>query len=332
MEGNNKASSSSTAASSRGGCPVDHSAATSTNTNTSSVSRFPWPWATTAATNVSTNSSTDIISRPIDNKANATPAALSYQPASIEEAAQHAQTPQPDQRLALGTHRQVSSIPRAKDSDVSALGSSSSSCPVSSSTTTTTAPHHQHDTSQQHWVYPSEQQLYNAMRRKGWTNIPEDSISTVLNIHNTINERTWKHIQEWEHSEDLTLVRFQGRPTEPSPKAWLLCHLLKLYDPPFDRHDWYVQHNNTTTNDSSPPTLQRYVIDYYYTQDPHTQLPRPYIDARPALDHPRALWLRGQQFFMDAFPAIGRRVMAMRRTNDGSGGGESERMPRQTNG
>jgi cytochrome c heme-lyase len=257
-------------ASSAGGiCPVNHTAT------------FSFPWGS------------DIQSRPLNN-VGSQPAALSYQPASIEEAAQHAQTPQPDQSISLGTERQVSSIPRG-DNNISIIGNET---PMS-------VPHHQPDTAVEssRWVYPSEQQMYNAMRRKGWTNIPEDSIPTVLNIHNNINERTWKSIQEWEDESDLKLVRFEGRPTQPSPKAFLLCHLLHIYDKPFDRHDWYVENPQFKTQ-------QRYVIDYYYVEDSrHSNVPpRPYIDARPALDQPRAILLRGKQFFKDAFPAISKRL------------------------
>jgi cytochrome c heme-lyase len=248
-----------------------------------------------------------IFSRPIDDRLDQPPA-LSYPPASIEEAAQHAQTPQADKRIRLGTDRQVSSIPRG-DLTVDVAGNQ---------TAAALPPPHQHTLSpdttstqtNNHWIYPSEQQLYNAMRRKGWTNVPEDSISTVLNIHNHINERTWQHIQDWEGNQDLRLMKFQGRPTEPSPKAYVLCHLFGIYDKPFDRHDWYVQQVDTGVE-------QRYVIDYYYVNDDgpgdgqgHGQsMPRPFIDARPALDHPRAVYLRGKQLFREAFPAISRRLM-----------------------
>ncbi|GKY91896.1 hypothetical protein MPSEU_000161200 [Mayamaea pseudoterrestris] len=282
----------SSSASSGSGCPVNHQHATST-----------WPWASAA--------SSKITSRPIDasDKQQQPPPALSYQPASIEEAAQHAQTPQPDQRVKLGTERQVSSIPRG-DLNVNINGSPSTGCPMSAdSAAAPQLPHHQHDdpSKASNWVYPSEQQLYNAMRRKGWTNVPEDSISTVLNIHNTINERTWTMIQQWEGSSNLTLTKFQGRPTEPSPKSWILCNLLRLYDAPFDRHDWYVAKRSSDGTESL--RTQRYVIDYYYAESSLPDVPpRPVIDARPALDHPRAVYLRGKQFFKDAFPAISRRL------------------------
>lgn len=207
--------------------------------------------------------------------------------ASLEEAARHAQTPQPDQTVRLATHRQVSGIPRggsAGDSNMESL------------------PHHQqgyeNDKSKK-WVYPSEQQLYNAMRRKGWSNIPEESIPVVLQIHNGINERTWQQIQDWEGgNQDLQLARFQGRPRDITPKAFFYSRILGLYDPPFDRHDWYVKGDDNSRE-------QRYVIDYYYLPPSDPNLPPiPYVDARPALDHPRVVWLQSRRFFQNAFPGI----------------------------
>ncbi|GAX20154.1 cytochrome c heme-lyase [Fistulifera solaris] len=201
--------------------------------------------------------------------------------ASLEEAARHAQSPHPDQKILLSTSRQVSSIMRGTNDDI---------------------PRHQTEDSSSNkdnkWVYPSEQQFYNAMRRKGWSNIPEDSIPTVLQIHNHINERTWRNIQEWESSDELLLARFMGRPKDISPKAFFLSKVLRMYDPPFDRHDWYVQHPGSQEQ-------HRYVIDYYYLPNPDPNMPPiPYVDARPALDHPRAVWLQGKQFLKSAFPGI----------------------------
>ena len=173
-------------------------------------------------------------------------------PASLEEAAKHAQTPQPDQQFPLNTDRQVSSIPRAA---------------------VAAQPHHQHDDAAAHWVYPSEQQLYNAMRRKGWQNIPEESIPVVLQIHNGINEGTWGKIIDWEGSPDVRLVRFQGRPRDMTPKAFIMSKVLGLNTIPFDRHDWFVENPHT-----APGQLQRYVIDYYMIENnaaPHLP-PTPY--------------------------------------------------------
>ena len=117
-----------------------------------------------------------------------------------------------------------------------------------------------------HWVYPSAQMFYNAMRRKGFEPQEED-MRTVVAIHNTVNERTWREITPrspreypeiardyrnalcrreillWERHypecvDDLKLVRFGGVPDEPTPKARLFTAV--GYKPPFDRHDWVV--------------------------------------------------------------------------------------------
>lgn len=247
-------------------CPVKHD-------GSNDSSSFVWGWLGRAQSNGS--------SVAVDSSGTLPEGCKSSTFASLEEAARHAQSPQPDQKIPLSTTRQVSSITRGTNDDL---------------------PRHQTEdsTSNQEtkWVYPSEQQFYNAMRRKGWSNVPEDSIPTVLQIHNHINERTWRNIQEWEGSDELLLARFMGRPNDISPKAFFFSKILRMYDPPFDRHDWYVQHPNSQQQ-------HRYVIDYYYLphRDPNMP-PIPYVDARPALDHPRALWLQGKQFLKSAFPGI----------------------------
>jgi len=287
----------------RSKCPVQH---TTTNNNNSSSnnnnSETFWnrlwssssssPEKSTAAAGVASSSSSCPVTAAGNNKAtslllvsggvegcdSSRVAAVTAAAASLEEAAKHAQTPQPDQTVPLSTARQISGIPRSD----------------------TTVPHHQQGSpTEQLWVYPSEQQMYNAMRRKGWHNVPEESIPTVLQIHNHINERTWRQIQEWEGRNDLQLPRFMGRPNDLTPKAFLLSKVLGLYDPPFDRHDWYVQHPG------DDGLVHRYVIDYYYLPSPDPNLPPiPYVDARPALDHPRALYLHTRRFLQQAFPGI----------------------------
>ena len=61
------------------------------------------------------------------------------------------------------------------------------------------------------------------------------------------------------------LLRFMGRPNEPTPKARMLGFMAWLYpskfpnNPPFDRHDWYVQRQAP----GGQGREVRYVIDYY---------------------------------------------------------------------
>lgn len=200
-------------------------------------------------------------------------------PASLEEAAKHAQTPHPGQRLPLSTYRAESSIPRGAAAEET--------------------PHHQLGAETSRWVYPSEQQVFNAMKRKGWEGIEEESIPSFLQIHNSVNERSWRLLQEWESSpsdkRDIQLVRFQGRPKDLSPKAWVWSRLL-FQQEPFDRHDWYI--------DNGVDKDKRYVLDFYMQEDARSGLPRVDIDVRPALDTPQAFAARAQRVAMDLFPGI----------------------------
>ena len=56
-------------------------------------------------------------------------------------------------------------------------------------------------------------------------------MDTVVAIHNTVNERAWQHVLMWEalHKCECTqpkLKKFQGRPSDYSPKARLLNWLV----------------------------------------------------------------------------------------------------------
>jgi len=137
-----------------------------------------------------------------------------------------------------------------------------------------------------HWEYPSPQQFYNALVRKGWET-PENEIETMVQIHNFLNEKAWDEVQKWEGQvntdEKLQLVRFKGRPGELSPKArfwlfvgWLLPNRFND-EPPFDRHDWIVRRPSTGEE-------VRYVIDYYGAPPLPDGSPVFSLDVRPALD------------------------------------------------
>ena len=129
--------------------------------------------------------------------------------------------------------------------------------PPSPATTTTKTPHQAATT----WVYPSEQQYYNAIKRKGYKASATDMPSTLA-IHNAVNEKGWEMIKDWERARAIAgggngggdgggggsggsgsgevdipppkLLRFTGRPQDTSPKAWVKTNLLG-YRPPFDR-------------------------------------------------------------------------------------------------
>lgn len=131
------------------------------------------------------------------------------------------QAPAPDQTQALPTLREPSTIPRG-DGDGN-------------------------------WEYPSPQQMYNALLRKGYTDTDVTAVESMVSVHNFLNEGAWAEIMDWEKRfsgglykgwrmcshgeqnfdtmakkygyerevEDLSpsLVRFQGRPKDMTPKA-----------------------------------------------------------------------------------------------------------------
>lgn len=200
----------------------------------------------------------------------------------------------PNQTVDLPVDREISSIPRA-------------------------------DGAGGNWEYPSPQQMYNAMLRKGYTDTPQDAVESMVAVHNFLNEGAWAEIEEWEQifskglksgwdkckrgnenlalelakermisqlddgAEQPSLLRFQGRPQELSPRARMMQALGWLYpakfacEPPFDRHDWYVSRQTP-----SGPKEVRYVIDYYTGPPEPNGEPVFFLDIRPAVDTPTA--------------------------------------------
>jgi cytochrome c heme-lyase len=197
------------------------------------------------------------------------------------------------------------------------------------------------------WEYPSPQQMYNAMLRKGYTDTPVDAVESMVAVHNFLNEGAWNEIVEWEgifgnglaegwtmcakgeqgmamerarreymkqrrrelgstapEDQDTQpkLLRFMGRPKEPTPKARILTLLGKIFpesygsEPPFDRHDWYV----ARTTPSGTKEV-RYVIDYYAAGVQETGEPVFYLDIRPALDTPSAAIERAMRWGGDVW-------------------------------
>jgi len=106
------------------------------------------------------------------------------------------------------------------------------------------------------WQYPSPQQMYNALLRKGYTDTPAAHVTSMVSVHNFLNEGAWAEILEWERrfssglvegwrrcqrgedgsvagamieadataagwdgAEPPRLVRFMGRPGDLTPKA-----------------------------------------------------------------------------------------------------------------
>lgn len=149
---------------------------------------------------------------------------LNYMPSNISQARSKNQT------VALPVERTVSSIPRG-DAD-------------------------------SNWEYPSPQQMYNAMLRKGYDDTPEDAVESMVAVHNFLNEGAWEEIERWEerfsrglgpgwqmcrmgeeefstchqtqkHLPKPRLLRFQGRPKDITPKAQILGLLGWIYPAKF---------------------------------------------------------------------------------------------------
>ncbi|KAF4122729.1 cytochrome c heme-lyase [Geosmithia morbida] len=165
------------------------------------------------------------------------------------------------------------------------------------------------------WEYPSPQQMYNALLRKGYADTDITAVESMVSVHNFLNEGAWAEILGWEQrfarglykgwelcrrgeehaDEELerrweelepttpSLIRFQGRPKDLTPKATMLQVLGWIYpsrfgtDLPFDRHDWFV---SRTVNGKQKEI--RYVIDYYEGEPEPTGEPVFYLDVRPA--------------------------------------------------
>lgn len=144
------------------------------------------------------------------------------------------QAPAPHQTVALPTSREASSIPRS--------------------------------TGDGNWEYPSPQQMYNALLRKGYTDTDATAVESMVSVHNFLNEGAWGEIVDWERrfgkglargwqicrkgeenadtiasqiearersENNPSLVRFQGRPKDMTPKAAMIQVMGWLYPSKF---------------------------------------------------------------------------------------------------
>jgi len=192
------------------------------------------------------------------------------------------------------------------------------------------------------WEYPSPQQMYNAMLRKGYTDTDVTAVESMVSVHNFLNEGAWAEIMGWERrfsrgviegykickqgeeranaalgtAEDPfdtttwtdndipppKLLRFTGRPTDPTPKATLMQWAAWAAParfgtaPPFDRHDWFVERCN-----EKGCREVRYVIDYYEGAPEETGEPVFFLDVRPAVDGPGSAAERMVRWGTDVF-------------------------------
>lgn len=118
--------------------------------------------------------------------------------------------------------------------------------------------------SDSNWEYPSPQQMYNAMLRKGYDDTPQDAVESMVAVHNFLNEGAWAEIVGWENrfsrglgqgwnhcqngeegfdtemvsrelgkEEEPRLIRFQGRPRDMTPKAKIFQMLGQVYPTKF---------------------------------------------------------------------------------------------------
>ncbi|CAD7970458.1 unnamed protein product [Amoebophrya sp. A25] len=114
------------------------------------------------------------------------------------------------------------------------------------------------------WVYPSPQQFYNALRRRGKVDEEDElekdnTMDAIVFAHNVTNERTWEEILDWERMhmdrcKNPTLLSFVGKSEELSLGGHFSSYF-RSRGAPFDRHDWVV--------DRCGLEKVRYIIDYY---------------------------------------------------------------------
>lgn len=185
---------------------------------------------------------------------------------------------QPGQKLDLTTNKTVSTIPRGNEKS--------------------------------NWEYPSAQQMYNAMIRKGKINqndgLQEDTVEAMVQIHNFLNESCWLEILRWEKpytdksNLQPKLLKFMGKPGILTPRAryhHYLSYIFPWYfqkELPFDRHDWVVLrgiNNGADIKGAANTKMEakyipvRYVLDFYGGPDDKNGMPTFSVDVRPALDN-----------------------------------------------
>jgi cytochrome c heme-lyase len=128
----------------------------------------------------------------------------------------------------LSNDRVISSIPRASSSPDQP--SPEPSLPHKANKPSYTSQDGGHEDVNGKWVYPSEQQFFNAMMRKNHNPQARD-MRTIVPIHNAVNEKAWEQVLMWEAGMGADrcggprLVSFVGRPKERTPKAWIMTAL-----------------------------------------------------------------------------------------------------------
>lgn len=136
------------------------------------------------------------------------------------------------------------------------------------------------------WIYPSQKQFFEAMKRKKWNPEATDML-TVVPIHNHVNELAWRHILNWERSNleesekkcgGISLTSFKGDLKKLTPRAWIKANIFGQ-EKPFDRHDWTVDRCGVEVP---------YVLDFYSAGVKGGV----FVDVRPKINSWEGLKLR----------------------------------------
>lgn len=242
----------------KGGCPVDHSTREAWVLKAKSVLPLENKEPEQPACPVDHNARQNWLSKvSITAMTNSPAEAIEVEEGKGCNSSQleKSQTLAAGQKGELPTERQISSIPRASGDS--------------------------------NWIYPSEMQFFEAMKRKNWNPSKED-MKVVVPIHNAVNERAWQHILNWERANyqetlrkcgGIKLTSFSGDLKKLTPRAWFNSTVLG-YEKPFDRHDWIIDRCGTQVE---------YVIDFYTGNGKGASF---FIDARPKLNSWEGVKLR----------------------------------------
>ncbi|RMY90310.1 hypothetical protein D0862_09992 [Hortaea werneckii] len=197
-------------------------------------------------------------------------------PPSALSASASASTPNKKPKLlSLSQDREISTIPRAFSEARPPNAAERAAMPPANAQGDTG-----HDRESGNWIYPSQEMFFNAMKRKGHEAQAQD-MSSIVPIHNAVNERAWAEIKRWEEGRGSEacggpkLVSFSGDSKALTPKArW---NSLVGYAAPFDRHDWVVDRCGKHVD---------YVIDFYSGKNEGLagKSLNFYLDVRPKLN------------------------------------------------
>lgn len=190
----------------------------------------------------------------------------------------------------LDTQREISTIPRSLPDSAARQPNAAERAAMPSNSEADTG----HDAASGNWIYPSQEMFFNAMKRKGHDAQAQD-MSSIVPIHNAVNERAWTEIKKWEEGRGSEacggpkLVSFAGDSKALTPRArW--NGLVYGYAKPFDRHDWVVDRCGKQVG---------YVIDFYSGKD-HGLVGKSlsfYLDVRPKLDSWEGVKMRALSAF-----------------------------------